>query len=117
MPELRLISASALPIFVVSFLFRRLVPPLTVLLLPLLPASPPMAAAACGSWICGECGKVCRSRGGLTKHSSVHKKGSRIGGVRDNLHRIYHAALNGRYPTSRLIRLAGLDSASSREAL
>ena len=59
------------------------------------PTSPPMAATASGSWTCGECGKVCKSRGGLTKHSSTHKQGSRVGGDRDNLHRIYHATLDG----------------------
>ena len=50
---------------------------------------------ATGSWTCGECGRVCKSCGGLTKHSSTHKKHSRVGEVCGNLHRIYHPTLDG----------------------
>lgn len=60
-----------------------------------LPPPPTMAATTGGSWICGECGKVCWSRGGLTKHSSTHKKHSRVGQVHGNLHRINHLTLDG----------------------
>jgi hypothetical protein len=83
------ISESHLP------LIHRLAPALRISPTLRLPPPPTMAATTGGSWICGECGKVCRSRGGLTKHSSAHKKHSRVGQVHDNLHRIYHPTLDG----------------------
>ena len=78
----------------------RLAPPLTSSslpshLCPSSPTSPPMAATASSSWMCGECGRVCQSHGGLMKHSSTHNKRSRVGGVGDKLHCVYHATLNG----------------------
>ena len=63
--------------------------------LPFASHLPTMAATTGGSWICGECGKVCRSHGGLTKHSLTHKKHSRVRGVHNNFHRIYHPVLDG----------------------
>ena len=59
------------------------------------PTSPPMATTTGGSWTCGECGRVCKSRNGLTRHSYTHKKLSRVGEVSDNRYRIYHATLDG----------------------
>ena len=106
-PFPRLLSAShqpfpstlSLPLRCLSPPLRRLAfPPYRVIPAPHLPPPPPMAATASGSWMCGECGKVCRSCGGLTKHLSTHKKGSRVGGVGDNLHRVYHATLDSWYP-------------------
>lgn len=60
-------------------------------------ASPPMEISPGGPWICGECDKVCKSRGGLTQHSSVHKRHPRIGVRRNDSHRIYHAKLDGMF--------------------
>ena len=54
-----------------------------------------MAAAPGGPWMCVECGKVCRSHGGLNRHTSVHKRHPRIGELRDNLCRVYHPGLDG----------------------
>ena len=56
---------------------------------------PPMAASSGGLWICTECGKVCKSRGGLAQHSSVHKRHRRIGELGDNARRVYHPQLDG----------------------
>ena len=55
----------------------------------------PMAATSDGSWVCPECGKVCKSRGGLTKHTSVHRRNIRVGEPHKNLHRIYHPTFDG----------------------
>lgn len=49
-----------------------------------------------GSWVCPECGKVCKSRGGLTQHSAVHKRHPRVREFDDNSTRSYHPNLDGR---------------------
>lgn len=54
-----------------------------------------MATTTGGPWICTECGKVCKSRGGLTQHSSSHKRHPCLGELRGNSYRIYHAKLDG----------------------
>lgn len=56
-----------------------------------------MAATSGGHWICLECGKVCKSRGGLTQHSSVHKRHPRVDHIRNTSYRIYHAYLDGMF--------------------
>ena len=65
--------------------------------LPLTPTShlPAMAAASGGLWTCTECGKVCRSRSGLTRHIPIHKRHPRIGEPLDNSGRVYHPNLDG----------------------
>ena len=56
----------------------------------------PMAATSGSSWVCVECGKVCKSRGGLMKHSYVHKRRSRtVGGLHENFLRVYHPTFDG----------------------
>lgn len=66
---------------------------------------PTMAASSDGAWICVECGKVCKSCGGLSQHSSVHKRHPRIGETRNNSYRVYHAYLDGIFsPSSSFIR-------------
>jgi len=65
------------------------------------PPSLPMAAISGGLWVCTECGKVCRSRGGLTQHSSSHKRHPRIGELHNDSLRVYHPKLDGMLrPTS-----------------
>ena len=54
-----------------------------------------MAAASGGFFVCSECGKVCKSRGGLTKHTSVHKRRLRVGESFNAFHRVYHPTFNG----------------------
>ena len=54
-----------------------------------------MAATPGNLWACVECGKVCRSRGGLVRHSSVHKRHPRIGEPRNNFQRVYHPLFDG----------------------
>ena len=54
-----------------------------------------MAAIPGSSWVCAECGKVCKSRGGLAKHHSVHKRHPHTVEFRDNVYRVYHAMLDG----------------------
>jgi hypothetical protein len=46
-------------------------------------------------WICTECGKVCKSRGGLKKHGSVHKRRLCVGETHNDTFRIYHPLLDG----------------------
>ena len=76
--------------------FARLTHNLSFSLIPsLFSLPPPMAASSGGLWVCAEYGKVCKSRGGLTKHSSAHKRRPLVGNFRDNSHRIYHPTLNG----------------------
>ena len=50
-----------------------------------------------GSFICPECGKVCKSCGGLTEHSAVHKRNIRVGEPHENFHRIYHPVFDGTF--------------------
>ena len=57
----------------------------------------PMAAPSGSPWVCTECGHVCKSRGGLTRHSSVHKQTTRVGEPHENFHRIYHPMFDGMY--------------------
>lgn len=59
-----------------------------------------MAATTSGLWICADCGKVCKSRGGLTQHSSSHRRGLRIGELRDDSSRVYHPSLDGMFSSS-----------------
>jgi len=56
-----------------------------------------MAATSSSSWVCTECGKVCKSRGGLVKHSSIHKRHPRVGESRNGFHRIYHPTFTGMF--------------------
>ena len=56
---------------------------------------PVMATTSGGPWICTECGKVCKSHGGFTQHSSIHKQRPRIGELRANSYRVYHPKLDG----------------------
>ena len=49
------------------------------------------------SWVCVECGKVCKSRGGLVQHSSIHKRHPRIGELHNDSHRVYHPRLDGTF--------------------
>ena len=62
-----------------------------------------MAATSGGPWVCEECGKVCKSRSGLTRHTSVHKKRARVGEARDNCHRFYHPTLDGIYDSTSIL--------------
>ena len=57
----------------------------------------PMAATPAVFWICDYegCGKVCKSRGGLTKHSSTHNRHPCVGKSHNNLRRTYHPRLDG----------------------
>ena len=48
-----------------------------------------------GSWVCAECGKVCKSQGGLTQHSAVHKHHPRLKDFDNNTTRLYHPNLDG----------------------
>ena len=52
--------------------------------------SPSMAATSGGSWVCVECGKVCKSRGGLRRHALAHKRHIRVGEPHGNFDRVYH---------------------------
>lgn len=61
----------------------------------LLPTFLPMAATPGNLWACVECGKVCRSRGGLVRHSSVHKRHPHIGELHNNFQRVYHPLFDG----------------------
>jgi hypothetical protein len=74
-----------------------------------------MAATSGGPWICAQCGKVCRSRGGLTQHSSSHKRHPRIGERTDNTLRVYHPKLDGMFCFA--LRLFQLILTSLREAM
>ena len=49
-----------------------------------------------GSWVCSECGKVCKSRGGLTQHSAVHKRHPRVRELNENSTHFYHPDLDSR---------------------
>lgn len=55
-----------------------------------------MAASSGGLWVCAECGKVCKSSGGLTRHTLIHKRHSHVGQLHENFHRAYHPALDGK---------------------
>lgn len=55
----------------------------------------PMAATPSDLWVCTECGRVCKSRGGLAQHSSIHKRHLRVGEPRNNFQRVYHPTFNG----------------------
>ncbi|KAF9790606.1 hypothetical protein BJ322DRAFT_1104263 [Thelephora terrestris] len=55
-----------------------------------------MAATPAVFWICEGCGKVCKSRGGLTKHSSTHNRHPCVGKSHNNFRRTYHPRLDGR---------------------
>ena len=57
--------------------------------------SPHMAATMGNLWLCPECGKVCKSRGGLTRHAPVHKRHPRVGKLSDNIQRVYHPTFDG----------------------
>lgn len=61
---------------------------------------PTMAATSGGAWVCAECGKVCRSRGGLTQHSSTHKRYPRMRKLHDTSYRVYHPSLDGMFSLS-----------------
>ena len=53
-------------------------------------------SASGSSWVCLECGKVCKSRGRLTQHSAVHKRHPHVRELDDNSTRFYHPNLDGR---------------------
>lgn len=55
----------------------------------------PMATPSGHLWVCTECGKVCKSAGGLMKHAFTHKWHSHVGRFGGNFHCTYHPALNG----------------------
>ena len=54
-----------------------------------------MAATPSNLWVCEECGKVCKSRGGLTRHSPIHKRHSHVGEPHGNFRRVYHPTFTG----------------------
>lgn len=56
-----------------------------------------MSTTSAGLWMCEECGKVCKSRGGLMKHISVHKRLPRIDTTHGDFQRTYHSTLNGAF--------------------
>lgn len=56
-----------------------------------------MATTSSSLWVCAECGKVCKSRGGLARHSPVHKRHPRVGEPQNDFHRTYHPTFNGMF--------------------
>ena len=54
-------------------------------------------SASGGSWVCLECGKVCKSCGGLTQHSAIHKCHPHMRELDDNSTHIYHPSLDGMF--------------------
>ena len=48
-------------------------------------------------FICGECGRVCKSGRGLSQHQSVHRSLPQLGRLSQDFHREFHPLLNGKY--------------------
>ena len=48
-------------------------------------------------FICGECGRVCKSGRGLSQHQSVHRALPQLRRLSQDFHREYHPLLNGKY--------------------
>lgn len=58
-------------------------------------SQPSMVSNSQCSLVCLECGKVCRSQGGLTQHSAVHKRYPRVTKFGDDSTRLFHPKLDG----------------------
>ena len=61
---------------------------------------PARMSTSSGLWVCSECGKVCKSHGGLTQHSAVHKHHPYVRELDKNSTCFYHPNLDGRFEFS-----------------